>query len=110
MDYKKIGQNVRKYRRANGFSQEELAEKVNISTTHMSHIETGSTKLSLPVFVDIAETLQVRADDLLFDYPACNPESVANEILSVLSRCNDRQTRILSDIVSATKLSLDKNS
>ena len=26
--------------------QEELAEKVNISTTHMSHIETGNEKMA----------------------------------------------------------------
>ncbi|MGM9791503.1 MAG: helix-turn-helix domain-containing protein, partial [Candidatus Cryptobacteroides sp.] len=52
MDYYKIGQKIRKIRKAHGLSQEELAEKVGISTTHMSHIETGNTKLSLPVFVD----------------------------------------------------------
>ena len=65
MDYYKIGQQIRKIRKAHGLSQEELAEKVNISTTHMSHIETGNTKLSLPVFVDIAAALEVRTDDLL---------------------------------------------
>ena len=47
MDYNKIGEQIRKIRKAHGLSQEELAERVNISTTHMSHIETGSTKLSL---------------------------------------------------------------
>ena len=47
MDYYAIGQRIRKFRKACGLSQEELAEKVGISTTHMSHIETGNTKLSL---------------------------------------------------------------
>lgn len=47
MDYYKIGQRIRKIRKAHGLSQEDLAERVDISTTHMSHIETGSTKLSL---------------------------------------------------------------
>ena len=37
--------------------EEQLAEKVDISTTHMSHIETGSTKLSLQVFGELAEAL-----------------------------------------------------
>ena len=44
MDYYAIGQRIRKFRKACGLSQEELAEKVGISTTHMSHIETGNTK------------------------------------------------------------------
>ena len=67
MDYYKIGQQIRKIRKAHGISQEELAERVNISTTHMSHIETGNTKLSLQVLVDIAAALEVRTDDLLHD-------------------------------------------
>ena len=46
MDYYAIGQRVRKFRTSQHLSQEQLAEPVNISTTHMSHIETGNTKLS----------------------------------------------------------------
>lgn len=65
MDYYKIGQKIRKYRKANGLSQEQLAGRIGISVTHMSHIETGNTKLSLPVFVDIAKALEVQTDDLL---------------------------------------------
>ena len=57
ISYYEIGQRVRKFRKAYGLSQEELAEKVGISTTHMSHIETGNTKLSLQVLVDLALAL-----------------------------------------------------
>ena len=57
MDYYAIGQRVRRFRKAQNLSQEQLAELVNISTTHMSHIETGSTKLSLQVFGELAEAL-----------------------------------------------------
>ena len=67
MDYYEIGQRIRKMRKAHEFSQEELAEKIGISTTHMSHIETGNTKLSLPVLVAISLALEVQTDDLLFE-------------------------------------------
>ena len=60
MDYYAIGQRIRKFRKACGLSQEELAEKVGISTTHMSHIETGNTKLSLQVLVDIEMCIRDR--------------------------------------------------
>ena len=46
MKYFDIGQRIRRYRKACGLSQEALAQKVGISVTHMSHIETGNTKLS----------------------------------------------------------------
>ena len=46
VDYYEIGQRIRRIRKAKGISQEVLAEKVGIFTTHMSHIETANTKLS----------------------------------------------------------------
>ena len=65
MDYYQIGQQIRRYRKAHGLSQEQLAESIGISVTHMSPIETGNTKRSLPVPVDLAEVLRVHTDDLL---------------------------------------------
>lgn len=109
MDYYKIGQRIRKIRKAHGLSQEELAEKVGISTTHMSHIETGNTKLSLPVFVDIANALEVRTDDLL-DSPSAATISVSlDEITKVLERCSAQEAKVIVDVVKATKLSIDKH-
>ena len=108
MDYYKIGQKIRKIRKAHGLSQEELAEKVNISTTHMSHIETGNTKLSLPVFVDIAAALEVRTDDLLGSSAATTSSSL-DEIAAVLERCNAQEAKVIADVVKAAKLSMDKH-
>ena len=109
MDYYKIGQKIRKIRKAHGLSQEELAEKVNISTTHMSHIETGNTKLSLPVVVDIAAALEVRADDLLDNPTAATTSSSLDEIADGLERCNAQEAKVIADVVKATKRSIDKH-
>ena len=108
MDYYKIGQQIRKIRKAHGFSQEELAEKANISATQMSHIETGNTKLSLPVLVDIAAALEVRTDDLLNNNPVAATSSAMDEIASVLERCTAKESKVIADVVRATKLSMDK--
>ena len=67
MDYYAIGQRIRKNRKARRFSQEELAARVGISVTHMSQIETGNTKLRLPVLVELAAALYERTDHLLCD-------------------------------------------
>lgn len=109
MDYYKIGQRIRKLRKSLGLSQEELAEQINISTTHMSHIETGNTKLSLPVLVDLAQALNVRADDLLSDNDAIAPSHYTDEIADILERCNEAEAQVLCDIVKAAKLSMDKH-
>ena len=108
MNYYIIGQQIRKIRKAHGFSQEDLAEKVNISTTHMSHIETGNTKLSLPVLVDIAHALEVRVDDLLYEKPNSYANAASEEIATVLESCTARQAKVIAEVVRATKRSMDK--
>lgn len=108
MDYYEIGQRIRKIRKAHGLSQEELAEKVNISTTHMSHIETGNTKLSLSVLVDIAAALEVGTDDLIHGSETASGNPALDEIAAVLQRCSGRESKMIADIVKATKLSMDK--
>lgn len=107
MDYYEIGQRIRKLRKARGISQEQLAEQVGISTTHMSHIETANTKLSLPVFVAITEALEVQADVLLYDNPRDSVSSSINEISDILEKCDAKQARIILEIIKTTKQSLD---
>ncbi|MBQ4649329.1 MAG: helix-turn-helix transcriptional regulator [Firmicutes bacterium] len=109
MNYYEIGQRIRKIRKARGMSQDQLAEKVGISNTHMSHIETGNTKLSLSVFVDIAQALEVRTDDLLYDENPAVRSTSLDEINQLLIRCTTQQIRIIEDIVRAAKMSFDKN-
>ena len=109
MDYYKIGQRIRKYRKANGMSQEQLAERIGISVTHMSHIETGNTKLSLPVFVDIARTLEVQTDDLLNE-KIDNKTTSFGELADILESCSTQQIRIITDMAKATKVALEKYS
>ncbi len=109
MNYYEIGQRIRKNRKALELSQEELAEKVGISATHMSHIETGNTKLSLAVFAKLAKALGCRADDLLFERPASSKHISSENILMTLDSCTLQQLLIIEEIIVAAKRSLDKN-
>ena len=103
-----FGEKLQRLRRREGLSQEQLAERIGISVTHMSHIETGNTKLSLPVLVDIAEALDVKTDDLLFEVQSARKASF-QELTEVLERCTAQQVRIITEIVRATKIALDKH-
>ncbi len=107
MDYYKIGQRIRKYRKARQLSQEQLAEIIGISTTHMSHIETGNTKLSLPVLVQLAKCLEVQTDDLLND-AYFGRQHATSEILQLLDSCDEKQLKIILDVLRSTKTALDK--
>ena len=108
MDYYKIGQRIRSFRKAVGFSQEELASRVDISVTHMSHIETGNTKLSLPVLVLIAESLEVGTDEILFGKEKTTKSDGIEEIMVLLEECNIAQLSAIKDIVKASKNAIIK--
>ncbi len=107
MDYYEMGQRIRRIRKARGISQEQLAEIIGISTTHMSHIETANTKLSLPVFVSLAEALDVQTDALLYDSPRESVSNAVKDISSILESCNAQQARVIVEIAKAAKQSMD---
>lgn len=65
--YKMIGLNIAYYRKLCNFTQLQLAEKINISRTHMSNIEAPNmpTSISLDTLMDIADALDIPVTNLL---------------------------------------------
>lgn len=65
--FKQLGLNITYYRKLRGLIQEELAEKVGISRTHLSNIEAPNapTSISLETLFTIAEVLDVDPCKLL---------------------------------------------
>lgn len=62
---KEVGARIKAARKKRGIRQTDLAEKLNISPSHMSNIETGDTNYGVDILMRITETLQVSADELL---------------------------------------------
>lgn len=58
-EYKKLGLNIAYYRKAQGLSQIKLADKIDISRTHMSRIENNDCAVSLDVIFSIAKALNI---------------------------------------------------
>ena len=57
--YRNLGLNIAYYRKLRGLSQEKLAEKADISRTHMSRVETADCAVSLDVVFHLADALGV---------------------------------------------------
>ena len=60
-----IGDNIRKYRKANNLSQDELAEKLDVTRQSVSLWENGQTQPSLDNIVALAKIFGIATDDLL---------------------------------------------
>jgi len=65
VDYKDLGQRIRKARKAVRLTQEQLAAKTGLSASFMGHIERGSRVASLESLINICNTLNISPNQLL---------------------------------------------
>ncbi|EKE05116.1 MAG: XRE family transcriptional regulator [uncultured bacterium] len=61
----KLGSNVKRYRKENNLTQEQLATKVRVSSTYIGFIEQGQRNPSLKTLDKIARVLGVEMPELL---------------------------------------------
>lgn len=62
-----IGLNILYYRKEQGLTQMQLAEKCNVSKNHIQRIETATSGCSVEVLNDIADALNIPLKKL-FDF------------------------------------------
>jgi transcriptional regulator with XRE-family HTH domain len=60
-----IGKRIKKFRRELNLTQEQLADKVRISTTHIGLVETGYRRMSMKTLQKVATALKVKVKDLI---------------------------------------------
>ena len=62
--YEKVGENIRRLRKREGLSQEELAVRAKLDLTSVSEIESGSRNPSLKTLYKISLALKVSLKEL----------------------------------------------
>ena len=62
-----VGQNIRKYRKLSGLSQEKLAEKCGLHRTYIGGIERGERNITLASLQVIATALDRTPIELLLE-------------------------------------------
>ena len=110
VDYESIGLRIKIARIKARMSQQVLAERTDFSVAHISNIETGNTKLSLPALLNIANTLSVSVDQLLCDNMVCSDHVLYREAQEFLAGCaSTEERRFLLDVLKSTKEAMEKN-
>lgn len=64
--YKSIGKRIASVRKEHGITQETLANKLGVTTKHISHVENGTSSLSLKAFIQFCEEFSCSLDYLVF--------------------------------------------
>lgn len=60
-----LGRKIFKIRREQGYSQNKLAEILDISREHLAKIETAKRTVSFDLLINIADALNVKVRDLI---------------------------------------------
>ncbi len=66
MNYELLGRQIRKQRKLKNYTLEQLAEKLEVSTTFIGQIERAKGIPSVETLVKIANVLEVSIDSLVF--------------------------------------------
>ena len=62
--YKKLGKNIKNRRQELGLTQQELADKLNMSLNFVGKIEVAFSKPSLDTLIEIARVLETTVSQL----------------------------------------------
>lgn len=65
VDYKLIGNRIQTVRKTRGYTQEWLAEKLDVSVGYISQIERGITKMSLDLLAKISSIFNCDLSELV---------------------------------------------
>ena len=109
LDYKAIGKRIKIARIKADLTQEHLAELIDISPTHLSNIETGTTRVSLNTIISIANALSVTGDDLLCDNIIMAKVQFEKDIALLLEDCDEYEIRIIKDMIGSLKDTLRRD-
>ncbi len=94
-----IGKRIKEARTNRRFTQEQLAEKANITVVYLSELERGIKLPSLAVFVRIAEALQVSTDSLLRDYLDTGKTFIYDNLTKKLEGLTPKQRVAVADLI-----------
>ena len=116
---KEIGLRIAQARKKKSMSQADLAEKAQVSISHISDIENGKKQIGIEIFIRITEALNVSADWLL---RASNNEvkqiqrnefdktvDYQEELKLIFDDCNEYEKNVIGEILVNAKKRIRRN-
>ncbi len=100
MNIKKlIGHRIKELRKSRHFSQEQLAEMLDISQNALSYIETGENFFSSDTLEKLINALEIEPQELMTFAHLQSSDNLLNEIVEMLHKNPDK----IKDIYKITK-------
>lgn len=100
-----IGSKIATLRKQQGMTQEQLAEKLDISVKHCSSVERGLSCLSLEKLIEVSEMFDVSLDFLLKEKKSvsishgCLCHELPSSIVNVMHSDNEKEKALLKEFL-----------
>ena len=99
MDFKEMGQQIKKKRLEKNWRQEDLAQQTDLTATYISLIERGKKCPTLETFIIIANALDASADELLASALNNGYALRVSTYLEQLKKLSEEKQKTVCDIV-----------
>ena len=109
-DYNIIGRRIKKARIEKKYTQEQLADNLDVSVAYMSRLERGNTTVNLKRLTQIAEALNITPGYLLTGSNTQSKEYLKSDFSEVLEKCTPKQQKLIfqiCELISKTNLEKD---
>lgn len=104
--YMMIADNVRKLRKQKGYTQERLAEEVNISVSHLNRFENGQRLLSLNTYIDILQALDAMTMLIACPKNIEDAEDLLQDFIVLIDDCSKQEAQLLLTTMDNIKKSI----
>ncbi len=98
VDFKLIGQRIKQARAEKGWSQEKLAETIDVATTYLSRVERGGTTINLKRLGQIAIALDVPIEEFITGIVKEDYRYLNKEFYDLLQKCSKDKQRLIYNI------------
>jgi len=105
IDYKIIGERIRKGRKEKGLTQERLSEEIDITIAFLSRIERGAAQINLRRLAQISTVLDIPIEKLITGTTVTATNYLDKELYNVLIQCTPQKQRLIYNIAKMVSTS-----
>lgn len=101
IDYTLIGKRIKIERNKCGFTQEVMAEKLDVTVGYVSQVERGITKISLDLLAKVSDILSCDIASLITNASVNSNDYMINEMVSEIYKLSGRDRKIVMSLIKA---------
>ena len=95
----KIGKNIQAIRKSHGYTQEKLAEAIEVSTRYVSDIEQDNSKPSYEVLIRFCNLFQIGLDQIFSEYLNIEKQKTTNYSLTGFDELSTKDKKTIEHLI-----------